>query len=61
MEHIGEATIRRVVAIVRELARVVVEGDAVDIVECELLKRVLKIERGARRCGAAQQREEAAV
>jgi hypothetical protein len=54
MEHIGEAAVRRVIAIVRELARVVVEGDAVDIVECELLKRVLKVERGAGRRGAAQ-------
>jgi hypothetical protein len=61
MEHISEAAVRRVVAIVRELALVVVEGDAVDIVECELLKRVLKVERCAGRRGAAQQREEAAV
>jgi hypothetical protein len=61
MEHIGEAAVRYVVAIVWELTRVVVEGDAVDIIERELLKRVLKVEKGAGCRGTVQQREEAAV
>jgi len=60
-ERIGEAAVRPGVAIVRELARVVVEGDAADIVEREPLERVLEVERGAGRRGAAQQREEAAM
>jgi len=60
-ERIGEAAIHRGVAFVRELERVVVEGDAADIVEGEPLEHVLEVKGGAGRRGAAQQREEATV
>jgi hypothetical protein len=56
-----EGAVHRIVAIVRELARIVVEGDATDIVEREPLECILEIEGGVGRCGTPQQREEVAV